>query len=676
MKKFTIILFILLLAGTAISQKRAITFDDLFSMHRISSPQISPDGEKVIFVVRSFNIEKNKGQSDLYLNNIKTGETTQLTNTGYSEFNPRWSKSGKKIAFLSTQNNKAEIFTLSLETQETVLAATIPVSISHFEWSSNYDGFIFIADVYANAKDIFESADMEKSKEENPVKAHISEKLFFRSWNSWRDNYISQIFKYDFVDKKIINLTNNNFDSPPLDLGGDLDFCISKDAKTFYYTANKTSMPAANTNNDIFQKNLETNKVVNITKENEANDNNPLLSPNQKYLLYKKMARPGFEADQYNLFLLDLKKQTTTNLTENIDLSVSHVVWSNNSKKLYFTTPYHGRHRLYELSVKNGKTKLLEEKYYLGNIQISDDDKFLIVERQAVNMPVELFKFNIKENTWKQLTFLNKQRLDEIEMNPVEEYWVDGVDGDSVHVLMVKPPFFDPSKKYPLVVMIHGGPQGAFGDDFHYRWNMEMFASPGYIVIAPNFHGSRGYGQKFCDAVSKDWGGQPHKDVINATKAAIDKYNFIDGAKVGAAGASYGGFMIDWIEGHNQDKLFTCLISHAGVFDQRSMYGATEELWFPEWEFNGTPYDNPELYKTHSPSYYVKNFNTPCLVIAGEHDYRVPYTQSLQFFTALQKQNVPSKLIVFPDEDHFVRKPQNAKLWWASVYDWYNKYFK
>ena len=676
MKHIFIFVIILLFINSLFSQKHAITFDDLFSMKRISSSQISPNGKKVVYSVKSFDIKANKGQSDLYLTDIKSGETTQLTTTKYSEFNPRWSKSGKKVAFLSSKNGNSEIFTLNPENNESVLSATIPVSISHFEWSSNFDGFVFITDVYPEAKNIFESAKMEKEIANNPVKAHVTDKLFFRSWNTWRDNLRSQVFIYKFESKKIINLTNGDFDSPPLDLGGDLDFNLSKDGKFFYYTANKTKMPAANTNNDIYQKNLETNKEINFTKENNATDNNPLLSPNQKYLVYKKMNRAGFEADQYNLILFDIKKQKSKNLTKELDLSVSHVIWANNSKKIYFTTSYHGRHHLYEVKIKNGELNLLEEKFYLGNICISPDNKFLIVERQAVNQPTELFKFNLKNRKWNQLTYLNKVRLENIEMSPLEDYWVPGIDGDSVHVVMVKPPFFNPNKKYPLVVLIHGGPQGAFGDNFHYRWNMEMFAAPGYVVIAPNFHGSRGYGQKFCDAVSKDWGGQPYKDVMNATKEAIKRFTYIDKNNIGAAGASYGGFMVDWIAGHNPDKLFTCLVSHSGVFDQRSMYGATEELWFPEWEFNGTPYQQPELYQKHSPSFYVDNFNTPCLVICGEHDYRVPFTQSLQMFTALQKQNIPSKLIVFPDEDHFVRKPQNAKFWWKSIYDWYKIYFK
>jgi dipeptidyl aminopeptidase/acylaminoacyl peptidase len=450
---------------------------------------------------------------------------------------------------------------------------------------------------------------------------------------------------------------------------------MDKKGKYIYYVANKTAQPATNTNNDIFVLDLEKNEEMNFTIDNKANDNNPLLSPNGKYLAYRAMKRPGFEADQYDLLLKNLKSGEITNLTSSLDLTISHFIWAPDSKRLYFTSPFHGRHRLYSVDLK-GRLTLLIDGMYMGAFTITPDGKSLIIQRQAVNKPTELYSFQIQSATWQQLTHFNDSLIKELEMPPLEEFWISGANGDSVHVLMLKPPFFDPTKKYPLVVLIHGGPQGAFGDDFHYRWNMEMFAAPGYVVIAPNFHGSRGYGQKFCDAVSKNWGGAPYEDIIKATKETLARFNFINKDKIGAAGASYGGFMIDWIEGHNPDGLFKCLISHAGVFDQRSMYGATEELWFPEWEFNGTPYTSPALYEKYSPSYYVRNFNTPCLVICGEHDYRVPYTQSLQFFTALQKMGVDSKLIVFPDEDHFVQKPQNAKFWWQEVYAWFEKYLK
>ncbi|GAB4188763.1 MAG: S9 family peptidase [Calditrichia bacterium] len=676
MKRIVMFFLVILISVGISSTKKAITFEDFFTMKRIGAPVPSPNGDKIAFTVKEYDIDKNKGQNDIYILDLKKNAILNITSTiDVSEWNPQWSNTGEELAFLKIEDGKSSIFIYDLKTKSTALGAIIPVSVSWFTFSPDNRGFLFTADVPAEGNSIYEKAEILQKKEKNPVKAHVADKLFFRSWNSWRDNLYSHLFFYNFQSKQIETLTNGEFNTPPLDLGGDLDVTMDKKGRSIYYTANKTEQPATNTNNDIFMINLETNQTINITELNEANDNNPRLSPDNKYLAYRKMARPGFEADQYDLILYDIKSGKTTNLTETLDRSVYHYRWLPNSKELVFTVPNHGRHALYKVTLK-GKLTLLADNKYLGNFEVLGKAKKIIVQSQAVNMPTELFEFDLKKKSWKQLTFFNTEKLKQLDLASLEEFWVAGANNDSVHVLMVKPPFFDPAKKYPLIVLIHGGPQGAFGDDFHFRWNMQMFAAPGYVVIAPNFHGSRGYGQEFCDAVSKNWGGAPYTDIISTTKYAAEQFEFIDENKIGAAGASYGGFMINWIEGHNPDNLFKCLISHAGVFDQRSMYGATEELWFPEWEFGGTPYENPELFEKYSPSNYVTAFNTPCLVITGEYDFRVPYTQSLQLFTALQKMKVPSRLIVFPDEDHFVQKPQNAKFWWKNIYDWFEKYLK
>lgn len=671
-KFFILVLFCFLMNGLA--QKKMITFEDFFTMKRIGAPAISPDGKLAVFTVRSFSIEENKGQNDLWMVNLSDNTLVQLTDTPFSESLPVFSPNGEKIAFLSSENGRNEIFTLDLKTHSRVLAATIPTDVSWFDWSPDNTGFIFTVEFPAEGKDFQERLQILNEREKNPVKAHVADKLFYRSWNHWRDNLYSQIYFYRFQDGKIETMVAGNFNTPPLDLGSDQDIAMSKDGRYLYYVANKSAQPAINTNNDIFRLDLKTGETVNLTKTNEANDNMVLPSPDGKYLLYRAMSRPGFEADKYDLILLDLRNNVSTNLTRNLDLTISQAAWGPDAKFIYFTAPYHGRERFYRIDLK-GKISLLDEGHTLGSFAITPDGKYAIFQRQSAVQPTELFRFDLKNRSWQQMTFFNKEKLDRLEMNPVEEFWVEGAFGDSVHVFMVKPPFFDPAKQYPLIVLIHGGPQGAFGDDFHFRWNLQMFAAPGYVVIAPNFHGSVGYGQKFCDAVSRDWGGAPYEDIIKATRHAVEKFSFIDGKRIGAAGASYGGFMIDWIEGHNPD-LFTCLISHAGVFDQRSMYGATEELWFPEWEFGGTPYHQPQLYEKYSPSYYATNFKTPCLVIAGEKDFRVPYTQSLQFFTALQRMGVESRLIVFPDEDHFVQKPRNAQFWWKNIYEWFERYLK
>jgi dipeptidyl aminopeptidase/acylaminoacyl peptidase len=314
------------------------------------------------------------------------------------------------------------------------------------------------------------------------------------------------------------------------------------------------------------------------------------------------------------------------------------------------------------------------EGHYVGSLRLSPDGRKLVFLKQTLHHPADVFSLDLKTKKLNQLTMMNSKLLSKLEMNRAEEFWFEGAGGDKVHGFLVKPPFFNPSKKYPLLMLIHGGPQGAWSDNFHYRWNAQMFAAPGYVTAMINFHGSTGYGQLFTDSISGDWGGRPYEDIMRGVDYLLAKHDFLEKNRLAAAGGSYGGYMVDWIEGHN--NRFNCLISHAGVYDLRSMHGATEELWFPEWDLKGTPWANKEMYEKWSPSFYVENFKTPCLVIHGQNDFRVPVTQGFQFFTSLQRMGVPSKMLYFPDEDHFVQKPQNAELWWKTVHEWFEKYLK
>jgi dipeptidyl aminopeptidase/acylaminoacyl peptidase len=386
------------------------------------------------------------------------------------------------------------------------------------------------------------------------------------------------------------------------------------------------------------------------------------------------MARAGFEADKYDIMLYNRKTGEITNLTKQHDCSPDNFKWSNDNSAIYFTCEDKAFSSLYKVNINDKKIEKIFGKVTINSFALTPDNQMIVFSRQAANLPTELFVYDIKKKLIKQITYVNKELLDTLEMNPIEEFWFKGADGVNVHGLLMKPPFFDPAKKYPLVMLIHGGPQGAWGDEFHYRWNYQMFASPGYVLAMINFHGSTGYGQAFTDSISGDWGGKPYEDIMLGLDYVLANYNFIDKDNYCAAGASYGGYMINWIEGHT-DR-FKCLISHAGPFDLRSKYGSTDELWFPEWELKGTPWTNPELYAKFSPSFYVQNFKTPCLIIHGQNDFRVTVEQGFQMFTALQRMGVRSKLLYFPDETHFVSKPQNAELWWKTVHEWLAEYLK
>ncbi|MGE5439968.1 MAG: S9 family peptidase, partial [Bacteroidota bacterium] len=405
-----------------------------------------------------------------------------------------------------------------------------------------------------------------------------------------------------------------------------------------------------------------------------GNDNGPAYSPDGRYIAYCSMERAGFEADRQRLMLYDRKTGQTKDMTQGFDRSVGDLTWSPDSKVIYFDAANEIYNSVYKLDLASGKIDMILKEHINNLISVSPDGKTIFFKQQRTNLPTEIFSMSSDGSNVKQLTFSNTELLSKLEMNPVETVWYEGDGNAKVQAIIVKPPFFDPNKKYPMMFLIHGGPQGHWEDDFHYRWNLQMFAAQGYVVVAPNPRGSTGYGQKFTDEISGDWGGKPYVDLMNGYDYVINKFSFIDKKNTFAAGASYGGYMINWIEGHT-DR-FNALVCHDGVFNLESMYGTTEELWFPEWENLGKPWTNRDLYRKYSPHQYVQNFKTPMLVVHGGHDFRVPEEQAFQLFTSLQRSGIESEFLYFPAETHFVTKPQNARLWWNTVFDWFNKHYK
>jgi dipeptidyl aminopeptidase/acylaminoacyl peptidase len=673
--KHLVFLFLIIAVSISAADKRAMTSDDLWSMKRVGTTALSPDGQQIVYSLTEYDMDKNAGHTELWLVPASGGDPQQLTNHEKSSSLPRWTPDGKAVLFLSARNGSTQLYSLPMDGGSAHQLTDLPIDIDDYIISPDGQKIAFSAKVFASAKTLQESADLDKARDESPVKARVIDHLLFRAWNRWTDGKRTHVFVADLNGDNVVDITPGEFDAPPLDLGGHQDYVFSPDGSELAFVSNHTDMPAANTNNDIFLVPVTGGQAINLTQDNEAVDNQPVYSPDGRYIAYKAMQRPGFEADQYNIILYDRQSKTKVSLTEALDLSPDEVIWSPNSKTIYFNTREAGREPIYALEIKNKKITKLVSDNVNSDLDISADGHTLFFQKQSNVMPHEIFSYDVKKKKIQQITHVNKSLLAELELNPTEEFWFNTFDGAKTHALLIKPPFFDPTKKYPLMFLIHGGPQGMWSDDFHYRWNTSMFASPGYVVVAINPRGSKGYGQKWCDAVSKDWGGAPYKDLMAGLDYALDTFDFIDENKLAAAGASYGGFMINWIA--TQTDRFDALISHASVFDQVSMYGATEELWFPEWEFGGTPYEHPELYRKWSPSTHVKNFaqyKTPTLVIHGQGDYRVPVTQGFQMFTALQRMGVPSRLIYFPDETHFVTKPQNAKLWWSEVFAWTEKW--
>lgn len=668
MKTYCVAFLALVLAGAAMSQnRRAINFDDLIQMGRISDPQVSPDGKTVAFVLTYYGKTENSSNSNIYLVPIGGGEIRQLTNATRSNNNPRWMAGGNSIAFVSTRDGESQIWTIPVQGGEGTKISRISTEASGLVVSPDGRLFAFSSDVFPDC--LTDECNKKRNAElaQSKIKAKIFDHLPYRIWNSWKDGRRSHLFVMPAQGGSTLDLSPGDYDTPPIDLGGRWDYDFSPDGKEMVFTRNTDAMVAISTNNDLFVVPVSGGEVKRIT-ENPANDSQPLYSPDGRYIAYRKMVRAGFEADRRRLVLYERSSGAHLNLTEDLDYSVDDVCWGPDSKSLYFTADNRGSKSVFKLSVATRKAEVLIDKGYNHSICVTPDGKTIVFIKEAVNRPAELYRTDSDGRNLKPLTTVNASRIAKLDMNPLEDYWFTGAEGAKVHGWIIKPPGYREGVKYPLIYLVHGGPQGQWGDQFHYRWNAQMFASRGYVVLMVNPRGSTGYGQKFTDEISRDWGGKVYVDLMNGLDEALKRFPFIDGGRIAAAGASYGGYMMNWMAGHT--NRFRCIVSHDGVFNPKSMYGSTEELWFPEWEFGGPPYGGNELYERWSPLASAKNFKTPTLVIHGQLDYRVDVSEGFQFFTALQRNGVKSKMLYFPDEGHFVLKPANAELWHNTVLDW------
>ncbi len=665
---FAAIFIFALLFSLGAQEKRAITFEDFFSMKRIGGLAVSPDGKTAAFSLTAPDIQKNNFKTDIWLLKLSDNSLRQFTNAEESSSGPVWSPDGRWLYF----SRGGQIWKQAVDGGEAQQVTDLATGAGGAVLSVDGSQMLFVSDVYPDCETEECNKEKMEAAENSKVKARLIDRLLYRHWNHWRDGKYSHVFLADIEGSAIKDLTPGAYDTPPISLGSGHDYAFSPDGKEVCFVRNTDPIVAASTNNDLFITSLTGGKITRLTA-GKGNDNHPSYSRDGRYIAYASMERAGFEADRLRLMLYDRKNGTHRELTKGFNLSVYDFIWHPNGKEIYFKTPEKGFYNLYKVNINSSKIEPVLGKHYIGAFRFAGPNT-LVMTIQTAAMPNEIFLYDLKSKKLRQITFINKKLLSQLELPTLEEFWFTGAKGDKVQGFILKPPFFDAAKKYPAVELIHGGPQGAWGDDFHYRWNYQMFAAPGYVVFMINFHGSKGYGQNFCDAVSKDWGGAPYEDILKGTEYVLNTYDFIDKDRVGAAGASYGGFMINWIAG--ADNPFKCLVSHDGVYEQVSMYGATEELWFPEWEFNGKPWEKGSLYQKWNPANRAGNFKTPMLVIHGERDFRVPYTQGLQLFTALQRQGVKSKLLFFPDEDHFVRKPQNARLWWETVHGWFAEFLK
>lgn len=657
--------------------KHPITFDDMIKMHRVSEPQISIDGKWVAYTVATPDMDANRNVTNIWVVSTTGGAPTQLTQSGHDS-SPVWSPDGRRIAFLSSRSGETQVYLLPLEGGEAQRLTKLSTGADLVKWSPDGKTIAFTSSVYPDCKDDDCNKQRDEEKEKDKVKAHVADHLLYRHWTHWNEGKRSHLFVVPADGRSAPqDLTSGaDYDVPPDQRGGPGDINFSPDGKEICFTAVTDKMEAVSTNGDLFTVPVAGGEIKRITIQ-LGFDGEPVYSPDGKYIAYHAQFEREYESDRWRVMLYDRQTGTSENLTEGFDRSADELAWSADSKSIYFTAENETQKPLYEMAARaGGEPKKILADTYNASMSLSGTGKTMAFERTSLTMPAEVFTASNDGSGVRQLTHHNEAILATLEMHPQETFWFDGADGTKIEAMLVRPPKFDANKKYPLLVLLHGGPQTMWSNAWGYRWNEEVFSAPGYVTLMINRRGSTGYGQKFTDEITNDWGGKAYVDVMNGVDYALKKYPFIDSTRMAAAGGSYGGYMADWIATHN--GRFKAIISHAGVYDNVAMY-ATDELWFEEHDMQGTPWSNPESYHKWAPVTYageLGKFKTPTLVICGERDYRVPYTQSLEFFNELQRQGVPSKLVVFPDEGHWILKPQNARFWYKTFFDWLAFYLR
>jgi dipeptidyl aminopeptidase/acylaminoacyl peptidase len=667
-------------AGPAKAQeatKHAMAFDDLIAMHRVAEAELSPDGKWVAYTVATPDLDANRNATNLWMAPAAGGEAIQLTRTG-KDSSPKWSPDGKAIAFLSARSGDSQVYLLSMDGGEAHPLTKLSTGADLVKWSPDGKTIAFTSSVYPDCKDDECNKKRNDEKEKNKVKAHVTEKLLYRHWTHWNDGPHAHLFVMPSDGNgEAKDLTPGAYyDVPPDQRGDETDINFSPDSKELCFTAVTDKVEATSTNGDLF--------IVPVTGGAEPKrittqpgfDGNPVYSPDGKYIAYHAQLTAGYEADKWRVMLYDRAAGKSENLSEAFDRSATNLAWSPDSKTIYFLAENETLQPVYAMAATVGAAPKKIVNGFNAAFALSEDGKTLLLTRTSLTMPSEIFLSSNDGAGLRQITHSNDAILAKVEMNAPENFWFEGAEGARAEAILIRPPNFDARKKYPLLVLLHGGPQTMWSNSWGYRWNEQVFSGAGYVTLMINRRGSTGYGQKFTDEITNDWGGKAYVDVMKGVDAALAKFAFIDGKKMAAAGGSYGGYMTDWIATHS-DR-FKALVSHAGVYDKVSMY-ATEELWFEEHDLQGTPWSNPESYRKWAPVTFAAalgKYKTPTLVVAGEQDFRVPYTQSLEFFNTLQREGVPSKLVVFPDEGHWVMKPLNSQFWYKTFIDWVDKYTK
>ena len=668
--KRLLLLFIITFTSSFFAQKKAFTIEDLYKVKGLSTASISNDGQNFLFSLTNYDLPNNKSFTDIYISDINGKKQRQLTNHKSADFNPIWSKDSKGFYFISHRTGTSQLFYMSLSGGEAKQITDFYLGIHSPKISADETKMIFYAKVFPEiGLDETKTVELLDNMNNGPVQAHLSDSLFVRHWTEYEDGQYSHIIIYDFSTKNYTDLTPGYFNSPTFSPGGNDDYNFSPDSKKVVFSSKRVHNPEESTNSDLWVVNIDGSDLKNITKENMAYDGHAEYSPNGKYIAYTSQLIPGYESDRWRLTIIDTQSGKTTILSDDIDNYVNSFEWSSDSKSIFFDIDEKGYNPIFKIDLDDKKITRILEKRSLHGFSLTPDNKSILFNYSFVDKPAEIAKLDLENHKFSELTSFNKELLNAVDFRPADEIWVEGSNGKKIQVFLVKPHNFDPNKKYPFIINIHGGPQMQWRDSYRADW--QIYPGSGYVLAFPNPHGSTGFGAKFTKDISTGWDGNVYNDVMKIMDH-LQELPYIDKDRMGAMGWSYGGYFMNLIQARG--NRFKCLASMMGIYDLEQFYLETEELWFPNFDLGGNPYEQKDLYNQQSPSKFVDNFKTPTLIITGERDYRISYTHGLRYFTALQQKGIDSRLIIFDNDGHWPSHLNSMPLYYNSHLEWFHKY--
>lgn len=660
--------------------------EDLVRLERISDVAVSPDGRHVAYTLRTTDMDANKGRSGIWVLDVhkRNAAPMPVSDLSSNSSAAQWSADGRFVYFLSNRGGSMQVWRTPLERKTGAAAESepvthLPLEVGSFRIAPKADRLLVSLEVFPDCPDLACTQQRLDANAHAPAHGVLYEKLFVRHWDAWSDGRRAQLFSIALDPSGAatgtpVNLTAGIGDVPSKPFGGREDYAISPDGTEVAFSVRRGSSDEAwSTHFDIYSVPAAGGTPQKLTADNPAWNAQPAYSPNGSQLAYLATDRPGFEADRFHLVLLDRKSGTKRPLTQNWDRSISRFAWSRDGRTLFASADHLGQRPLWAVDAGSGHAAAITGEGEVEDFDVGTNRIYYV--GSSLGRPNDLYAIGFDGGKPQELSRVNAALLGKRALGEYEQFTFAGWHGENVFGYIVKPPFFKRDAKYPVALVIHGGPQGSLANLWHWRWNAQTFAGAGYGVVLIDFHGSTGYGQAFTDAISGDWGGKPLEDLKLGLAAALTRFTWLDESRMCALGGSYGGYMINWIAGTWPGR-FKCLVSHDGVFDHRSSYYETDELWFPEWEHGGPEYQNPAGYAKDNPVDHVAQWKTPMLVIHGQNDYRLPYTQGLAVFTALQRRGIPSELLYFPDENHWILKPQNSIQWYDTVIAWMNRWTK